>query len=86
MYVCKILLFGVIRGIHPHLFPSEISQDQLEAKDQKKLDDLMGKIIVPLQLACESRLYPLMSLALDCFQVGPDLTICLFFTKTINLK
>lgn len=46
----------------------EIDQDELAAADQKRLNDLVGKIIVPLQLACESRQYSLMSMALDCFQ------------------
>jgi hypothetical protein len=66
---------------------------QLAAADQKKLDELVGKIIVPLQLACESRQYSLMVMALDCFQVPTSLVnifyifllfILIFFLFLIN--
>jgi hypothetical protein len=67
---------------------SEIDQNELAAADQKRLNDLVGKIIVPLQLACESRQYSLMSMALDCFQVPTPrwsylLVLCVSFLLTL---
>jgi len=46
-----------------------MNSSELAEADQSQMDSLVGKIIVPLQLACESRLHSLMSMALDCFQV-----------------
>jgi len=46
----------------------EMNSSELAEADQSQMDSLVGKIIVPLQLACESRLHSLMSMALDCFQ------------------
>ena len=40
----------------------------MSVADQQRVDELVGKIVVPLQLACETRQYALMSVALDCFQ------------------
>jgi hypothetical protein len=70
---------------------SEIDQDELAAADQKRLNDLVGKIIVPLQLACESRQYSLMSMALDCFQVHTPLELfccllCVFPAHPLRVR
>ena len=47
---------------------SETDQGSI-ASNSEKLDVLVNKLIAPLQVACETRDFGIMSIALNCFQV-----------------
>ncbi len=55
--------------MHLRFIISEVVEGEVSENEQQRLDELVGKIIIPLQLACETRIYSTMSVALDCFQV-----------------